>query len=1058
MAAPNTGQSTAPNTAERRQLTVVFCDLVGSTALSARLDPEEMRHVMHLYQETCGRVVLSFGGSIAQTLGDGLLIYFGYPEAHEDDAERAVRASLAIVRAVTDDDGPLCRAAHACRVRIGIHTGLVVAGNVGQWDTRANMAVFGETPNIAARLQHLAGENQVVISPQTLQLVEGSFVIEALGPQELRGVPEPLQVSAVLREMSEDERLRARHGIRAMPIVGREAELSFLQTAWAEARGGQGQCVILAAPAGMGKSRLSAALCAQTAEERPLLLQYRGLPYFSNTLLYPVASQLQRAARIRPQDSTAQKQRKLLELIGASAPDPATNTALLSQLLQIPVANPAELADKSPERVLEDTLSLLLEWLTAWSRSRPVLLIIEDAHWLDPTTRQLVRQVLGRLTALRLLMLVTTRSTDNAWLRAGPVRTLTLGRLANDDCRRIISAASAGRELARRVVSEILSRADGVPLFVEELTKGALESGADHAHLTVPASLQDSLTARLDRMGPLKRISQLAACIGKTFSFDLLMQVTQLDASRLSAGLERLERAELLSRDGPAANFEFRHALLQQAAYDSLLKSERRQVHAEIARALRALHPDTCRAEPEVVAHHLAAAGEQESAAQYYLEAGLQAQRRSAHGEAVAHLEAGLQAFLQARLQARLQAGLHGGAAPEREIDLQAALARSHMAREGWGSTRLNAAYARARLLCRGAGNARKECEMLWGLWVSHANQGDYSAALGLADEYVELAESERDRSALLMADSTALITHFLLGDFQRAQFHAERVQAGYQVDQDQRLVHVFNHDPLALALNYQAMWQWVQGSSSASQSTCLRAVEQARCAHHAFQSCFTLFSASSTSLWLRDDARALALADEALHLAREHRFRLFEAYGPLNAAPALVARRPSFETLRWLQACMTAVRVSRARMYVPVYLLRLAEAHEVMNEVSEASSLVAEALEMARETGECWAEPELQRARARLISKRGGGVGGVGGAGGIDVAELALRQGLECALQLNARGSEQRVSCDLAELLLAQGRDGEAASLLGPLCDAAEEAGDAADLRRARALLRRLS
>lgn len=1026
---------------ERRQVTVLFCDLVNSTELATRIDPEEMRDVMRAYQDTCAHAIAAFEGRIAQTLGDGLLVYFGYPEAHEDDAQRAVRAALAIVSAVSNVDGELHRLWPQCAVRLGIYTGLVIAGEVGPWDTRLDMAVTGDAPNIAARLQALAGAGQVVIGPTTRQLVEGRFVLRELGPHVIKGVSEPMRIWRVLGGADSSGRAAPRLAAAGTPFVGRSAELDVLRAAFARACAGEGQALLISGPAGIGKSRLVQAFRSELRGQRVICMQYHCSPYFQHTALYPVVAYLQHAAGIRHEHSASLKLRKLRRLLGPLSENFARDLALLARLLQIPGASLPEHAAQTPERLLDDTVEVMLRRSLRLASDAPLLLVLEDAHWIDRTTLRMARALLGLLRGVKVLGIATHRGRfEGEASDAAPLTTLLLDRLDPDASQSIVQHL-ARHDLPPQLQREIVARGDGIPLFVEELTKAVLETRDGDRLPAVPASLRDSLVARLDRLGPFKRVAQLGACIGRTFAYPLLRLVANMDERQLQAGLGRLLDAELLTRSGelPDASFSFKHALVQSASYESLLRSECRQTHAAIARNLAIYYPQSCENEPEIVAHHLTAASEHAAAVKYWFAAGQLAQQRSAHYEAIQHLEAGLRSL---RALPPTDATISG------EIDLLGALTRSHMAQGGWNAAPVLAVTERARALARGIGDPVKQSEAIFGSWTYHCVRGEFTPCLRLVEELVPLAEAEHDRRLILMADTIALATYFCLGRFEQAQRHADRVHELYRPEQDRALVQQLNHDPEVFACTYEGLWRWVQGFPDAAARANARAIELARAMPHPFQLCFALCNASAAFVLRGEDARVCSQIDECVTLAREHRIPTFRVYAPLLGAPALMARDPSQATLARLQRCIAAAEASVAGMHMPFYLGHVAQAHQRLGQAREAERCITHALQMIEATGERWMEPELQRLRVRVLPSQPA------------QAEASLRSALMRARELGARGFELRIACDLAEQLESRSRAGmlEAIALLAPVLSSFEEGRDTRDLQHASALLERLA
>ncbi len=1029
-----------PSLSERRQVTVLFCDLVGSTELAARLDPEEMVALMERYQDLCARAIAPFEGRIAQTLGDGLLVYFGYPEAHEDDGRRAVHAGLAITAAIHDPEHGLRAAGVACAVRVGIDTGLVVAGELSRWDTRADMALVGETPNIAARLQALAKPNQVLIGPKTERLVRGHIEVAALGPQTLKGLERPLPVYEA-RAVRPSHSAAPEHA-RTTPLLGRSRELAELLEHWRAAAHGGGRIVVIAGAAGIGKSRLIEALRASIDPERPLQLRYHCSPYFQNSALHPIIEQIAHASGMEQEDPATVRMQKLEQLLRRSSLQLEHDTAQVAQLMQIPTRAP-ERSPLSPQRQLDDLVEVLIAQLVQLAAHGPVLMTLEDAHWIDPTTLSFLQQLGTRLTGTRLLVTITHRTRfTQPWSRTADVRQISLERLPPAECRNLVEHLSLDKRLPKRVLDEIVARSDGLPLFVEELTKAVLESDGERAPLTVPSSLQDSLTARLDRLGAYKLIAQLGACIGRSFSYALLAEVSELEPSVLRAGLLRLVAAEILLKRGefPEARFEFRHALVQNAAYESLLRSERRRIHAALARRLEA-RPKETEQHPEVLAQHWTAAGEHAAAIPLWLRAGHAAQSRSAHAEALAHLEAGLRSLHQVPRT------------PERdgrEIRLQLAIARSRTTGEGWSGSRVREAYARALELSRSIADPAQECEGLSGLWGYHIVRAEFAGASGRAREHLQLAERTGDRRAILLANSAALITHFCVADFARANEHAGRIRAEYRPDEDSHLSHFLIHDPEVIASIYEGLWLWLQGDFDRAAERSRRGIERARQLRDPFQLCYALINGSAAFVFRGEYDCVRAQVDEALHLAAESRIPVFQVYGPLVATPALVERDPTAATLKWLRRCVETMHDSHALMHVPFYDLQLAAAYGTAGDLPSAYALVMRALSLVERAGERWIEPELYRVRAGLVLAES--------RNNRAQAEHWLRHGLALAEAMGASGLALRLACDLAELLGGGPLESEASARLQAAAGSVMGGSECPDLERARQLLEGLS
>jgi len=635
--------------AERRQLTVMFCDLVGSTALSSQLDPEELHELTREYQTVCAEVISRYAGYVAQYLGDGLLVYFGYPTAQEDDAQRAVSAGLEIISAVAGLRKPL-------QVRVAIHTGLAVVGPLGDGTDPEAIAIAGETPNVAARIQSIADPGTVVISAATYRLIEGFFVCRSLGTTTLKGIPAPIELYSALKASGIQSRFERAVAAGLTPFVSREAEIATLQHRWDQSREGAGQVVLVSGEGGVGKSRLVRVLRERTTGD-VAEFALRCSSYYQNSTLYPLINLLQRAFRFRPEDDPTAKLEKLegaLKQFGFSLPE---FVPLFAALLSLPPGDLYPPAVMTPQRLKQKTLEAAVTWFTKIADQRPTRIFVEDVHWADPSTLELLGLLVEQVPRTRLLLVLVFRSDFSPPWRSQPhVSSISLRRLSTAATESMIESI-AGKRFPRDLTGEIVAKTDGVPLFVEELTRMVLESGMlrereDHYELTgslpslaIPSTLYDSLMARLDRLGSAKEVAQLAATLGKEFSYELLRAISPLDETRLTGALNRLVDAELFAQHSapPHTYYSFRHALIRDAAYESLLRSKRRQYHRKVAEVLLEDFPDTVEAQPEVLATHYTEAGLIDQALPFWQRAGQRALERSANQEAIRHLNRGLE-------------------------------------------------------------------------------------------------------------------------------------------------------------------------------------------------------------------------------------------------------------------------------------------------------------------------------------------------------------------------------------------------------------------------------
>ena len=697
---------------ERRQLTIMFCDLVGYTALSAKLDPEDLRDLIRQYQTVVSAEVRRYDGSVAKFSGDGVMAYFGFPKAHEDDAERAVLAGLAIVDAVRGAHAsPEGGQASGLSVRVGIATGEVVVGDLVGEGVSERWAVIGETPNLAARLQSVAEPNSVVISARTKSLARGGFRYANLGLHELKGIPSAVEVWSVRGTRATSSRFDAVHGEALTPMVGREPELARIDSRWQLASAGSCQVVLMRGEAGIGKSRITQAFCDGLKGQQHHRLQYQCSPYHVNSALHPVITQIEQAAKLSADESNEQKCKKLETLFRFPDAERETGIPLIASLLSIPCGSLYPKLMLEPGRQREQTLRILLDRLHAMASKTPLVCIVEDVHWIDPSTLDFLNMIISDVDKLAVLLIVTFRPEfEVRWQSNANVTEIQIQRFTEHGVEEIVAGVAAGKALPAGVISQIVAKADGVPLFAEELTKTVLDSdllsdGEQQyastralANLAIPTTLLDSLMARLDRLPQEKSVAQLAAVIGRSFSYDLLAAVAALPEEKLGRALRRLQEAGLIYElpSALAETFEFKHALIQDAAYQSQLKSVRRTHHEKIARALEQQFPVIASTQPEVVAHHYGEAECVEPALKCWQAAGTRAIEQSANVEALRHFEEALRLlpYIES-LEKRAQV----------ELQVQLARGMALTAVEGYASPSVQFAYARALALCEGFGN-----------------------------------------------------------------------------------------------------------------------------------------------------------------------------------------------------------------------------------------------------------------------------------------------------------------------------------------------------------------
>ena len=745
-AAVATAPSAAPqDAAERRQVTVMFSDLVGSTALSARMDPEDLREVISAYQKCVAESVKRFSGFVAKYLGDGVLVYFGYPQAHEDDPERAVRAGLALIDAVANlpRDEPL-------QTRVGIATGLVVVGDLIGSGEAQERGIAGETPNLAARLQGIAEPNTVVIAESTRKLIGQLFELENLGRIALKGVSAVVRAYAALRPSALESRFEALR-TATTPLIGRDEEVEVLLRRWEQAKHGDGCAVLISGEPGIGKSRITETIVDRLSGEPHTRLRYFCSPHHQDSALYPSIAQLERAAGFRREDTADQRLAKLEAVLVQGTNDLSEVIPLLADLLSIPTGVRYSPVNLTPQKRKEKTLHAQLAQLEGLAARQPVLMVWEDVHWSDPTTRESLDLLIDRLPTMRVLMILTFRPEFTPpWIGRPHVTMLTLNRLPRRYGAEIIRYVTGGKALPKEISEQIADRTDGVPLFIEELTKTVVESGivaaaGDHyvaagpkAPLAIPTSLHASLLARLDTLAPAREVAQIGAALGRSFSYELVSALSLMPQQQLDSALAQLVSAELIFRRGipPEADYTFKHALVQDAAYSTLLKSRRQQIYARIVATLEEKFPDVVAAQPALLAQHCSEASLTEKGVEYWLKAGQHSVERSAMIEAMTQLDKGLEL---------LKTMPDATAMRQQEIRLLATRAVALRVAKGYGSDELLATLLRARDLCQKHGDPRQMFQILFGLWTATVGRGDWLGGKRLAEECLVIARNEAD-------------------------------------------------------------------------------------------------------------------------------------------------------------------------------------------------------------------------------------------------------------------------------------------------------------------------
>jgi predicted ATPase/class 3 adenylate cyclase len=1032
--------------AERRQLTILFCDLVDSTALSARLDPEDLHAVIAAYHRVVGDVVAEFDGFVSQYSGDGILAYFGYPQAHEDDAERAVRAGLHIIEGVSRLSVKSVR----LQGRVGIATGLVVVGNLNGAGSPQEQSSVGETPNLAARLQMLAEPNAVVIDARTRRLVGDLFEHRDLGAFQVKGIAAPVPVSRVLRAGSIESRFEALRGSALTQLVGREEELDMLSRRWARAKAGDGQIVLVVGEPGIGKSRIATAFSEHIRAEPHLRLRYLCSPYRQDSALYPFIDQLSRASQFGHDDTPAIRLEKLEALLSRTAP-PSEDVALIADLLSLPNSERHPSPNLSPQRKKERTLQALLRQLEGLARQAPVIMVLEDAHWIDPTSRELLDHTVERVRTLPVLLIVTFRPQfQPSWTGQPQVTTLALNRMDRRDRAALVAQVAGSKTLPADVIAQIIDRTDGVPLFIEELTKSILESGllreeADRyvfdgalQPFAIPTSLHASLLARLDRLASVRLVAQIGAAIGREFSYTLLRTVSRLPEDELQGALDRLVASELVFQRSapPDAVYIFKHALVQDAAHDSLLRTARQQLHAQIARALEADFPELLNSQPEVFAQHYTEAGLVRESIACWAKAGHRSIARLAMAEAAAQFDKALRqlALLPDDLERQRQ-----------ELEVCSALGAVLRGVKGQAAAETGQAYARARALWEKLGYPSGFLQIPYGQSLYHMVRGELDLALRLDEDLLNLSRQRGDSAGLLMGHVSNGRNLMLIGTFALSRMHLEEGIALHNPVSHHSLAHQAGIHPSSLA--YLGNVLFCLGFPDQAMAQSDAALANARRLAHP-QSLAVNLAVISRLLALAGDNAVLGeRVDQLVALTTEQGFPYWAAQATIYRGWVKVMNGDITEGISLLRSGLAAYRATGAAAWTTHYLALLAKACELAGQIEEASSLMDDALRIVERTGEGWFAAELNRSKGQLLLQQGNS----------RAAEVSYRQALNIAKEQEARLWELRAAVSLARLQRDQGRQQEARDILAPIYNWFTEGFGTSDLKEARVLLDQL-
>jgi class 3 adenylate cyclase len=1037
--------TTPEDRAERRQVTVMFSDLVGSTALSARMDPEDLREVISAYQKCVAETVQRFGGFVAKYMGDGVLVYFGYPQAHEYDAERAVRAGLELVAAVSS-----LKTHAALQTRVGIATGLVVVGDLIGSGASQEQAIVGETPNLAARLQGIAEPNSVVIAESTRKLVGNLFSLEDLGAQDLKGISGPVRTWAALRPASVESRFEALHSGGLTDLVGRQEELDLLLRRWSKAKTGEGQVVLLSGEAGIGKSRLTAALLERLATEANTRLRYFCSPQHTDSALYPIISQMQRAGRFAHDDAPQAKLDKLDTVLALSF-TPRQDAALFAEMLSLPNDGRYPTLELTPQQRRQKTLEALTAQLEALSRSNPVLMIFEDVHWIDPTSLEALGRTVERIRSLGVLLIVTYRPEfEPPWIGRPHVTALTLNRLGEREIAALIDGVTGNKPLPAHIRRDIVERTDGIPLFVEEMTKAVLEAESEGdaqqtaaavppPALAVPASLHASLMARLDRLGPAKEVAQIGAAIGREFSHAQLAVVTRKSEAELQSTLNRLIKAGLLFRQGapPHATYLFKHALVRDVAYGSLLRDQRQQLHGRIADVLAEHFQTTVEAEPEVLANHYREAGMGDAASTYFERAADRAAARSAYVEAAAHYRAAIEEADRIS---------HKDERTRRALTLLLKLGPAIAVTIGDWKPEVEAVYRRAHDLGRDVCDGPQLFRATWGLWLC-ASRTDNEQSRKWTEELASLAQRLGDESLLLEAQHCRWGDEYFAGNLLQLLETTEEGIRRYDVKRHAHLADAFaGHDPGVCALDLRSVGLALRGFPDQARGTLEKATGLAEFLSHSPSIGFAHRFAGLTFMILRDRHNGERMGERLVALAEKFDLPFYRWTGRYIGGWAKAQGPTLSKGLALMEEAFPSIVNELTSKFLGA---ALAEARFDTGRVTDALALVDHALNTGEGPASGLYVSEIHRLRAVFLLSLGFPA--------VEV-ERALRTAVQIAEQQGAVLLKLRASMSLARLWRSQGKPQQARELLAPVYGWFTEGFDTLDLKEAKALLEELA
>jgi len=1030
---------------ERRQLTVLFCDMVGFTEIAHRVDPEVLQSIIRSYEDACAVCIAHYDGYVFQRLGDGIVAFFGYPLAHERETERAVRAGFEIIESMTRLDVP---EVGRLQVRIGIATGIVVVSS-------CERGAVGETMNLASRLQSVAQPGSVVVSERVYRIAGGAFEWEDLGEYTLKGIEHPTRAYRALGVAAAAGHFDAAAGAGVTPLVGREREIALLMGHWQTARSGTGQAVLLSGEPGIGKSRILSSLRERLAAEGVQPLRFQCSPFHVSSAFYPIISWFEHLLAFTRDETPAAKLDRLESLVVGRFGLPLHDVRFLAGMLSIPCDERYGPLPMTPQLIKAETTRVLLDFVKAAARAQPVLILVEDLHWADPTTLDVLDKLIGQLDRARILIVFSTRPEFvSLWSKHPAYSAIDLGRLNSAQSEALIARLAGGKSLPPELVAQIVARTDGVPLFVEELTRAILESGelAEEADryvfqgtaesMRIPETLRDSLTARLDRVPAVREIAQVSAAMGREFRYELIAALNLMPEPELRRKLAQLTESGLAFQRGaiPGAVYTFKHALVQDVAYDSMLRSQRQPLHARIARVLEERWPETRETEPELLAHHYTAAGMADAAVPFWQRAGEVSMRRFALPEAMSHLRRGL---------ALLEAIPPTPARDLMELGLRTVLAPAVVAQRGWAHSEVPGILEPAWSLAESLGKHEGRMPILNALWVHYMTRGQLAESLIWAQKLDAAGESAGDDGLVIVGYRAAAASYFWLGQFDQARLHGDKLQAMYDSRRHWHIAQLTNYDPLTGEGIYRGQYLWILGYPDRAVAATNAIEAHARRRNHPFDLALALTLGAQVFDFIGQPDEMLRRTEDAERLGREHGVALlWEVMAEISRGVAWLRAGRVAESVGQLEKAIARITATGHRIWIWYLQALEAEGLALTGDLERAQALMDESVERIRMSEERSHFAEVLRLRGWLLIRQGKP----------GAAERDLRESIEVARAQGAKSWELRSATTLARLLAGRGEAEAAFELLAPVYNWFTEGFGTRDLQDAKALLDQLS